>query len=210
MCVSLYRCEGIASKESNLVPCRDEDPCGVEVRKFWEVYPDVTRGPTQNRSLLTLSVEDATCPSVVHISPKWCHNPPVPSNWKSYWCELGHLSQEWYKAIVVHLRNRYSLSCGVWIRQIIIYLVKHCALFIWLGGVRVGVMRRRDEGGQKEVFWPHGANSSMEQWALPLHVCAANVANRCYFYSVKRQQLRKPGFCCSRTCNVIRKDIHNL
>lgn len=34
-------------------------------------------------------------------------------------------------------------------------------------------------------------------------VCASHVANRRYFYSVKWQQLRKPGFCCSRTCQVI-------
>lgn len=43
----------------------------------------------------------------------------------------------------------------------------------------------------------------MVQQTLLKLVCSARAPNRRYIYSAKRQQLRKAGFCCSRTCKVI-------
>lgn len=101
---------GAASEEGDSVPRGDEDPRGVEVGEFGEVRPDVAGGPAQDGSLRGLSVEDAARPSVVHVGPERRHNPPVPGDRKGYRCELGNLSQERYKAIVVNLLNRYSTN----------------------------------------------------------------------------------------------------
>lgn len=103
--VTLYRCAWVASKESNLKPRRDEDPCCVEAGELWKVRPDITWGPVQDGGLSTLSVENFPCSTVVHISPERCHNPPVPGDRKSHRCELRHLPQERYQAIVVDLRR---------------------------------------------------------------------------------------------------------
>lgn len=101
--VKLYRCLWVSAKESNLMPCGDEHPRSVEVGELCEIHPDIIWGPPQDWWILTLSVEDAPCSPVVHVSPKRCHNSPVPGNWKSYRCELGHFPQERHEAVVVNL-----------------------------------------------------------------------------------------------------------
>lgn len=107
---SLYRCYRIASEESHLVPRRDEDPRRIEVGELRKVRPDIAGGFPQNERIQALSVEDPSRPTVVHIGPEWRHHPSVPGNRKSYGCELRHLSQERYKAIVVNLKEREDWS----------------------------------------------------------------------------------------------------
>lgn len=205
--MSSYRCEGVASKESNLMPCRDEDPCCIVVRVLREVRPDVTWGPSQDGRLLALSVEDSPSPAVVHISPEWCYNPPVSSNWKSYGCELRHLPQERYKTIVVNLRRRYKPSYSIWIRSVMIYVVQHvrfnhCDLSVLLGGVRVEVREERRGWANRGFLTSQGKQQHGAVDTPITDVCTSYVANWCYLYSVKWQQLRKPDFSYSWTCKV--------
>lgn len=107
--VCLYRSEGVSSKECNLKPRRDEDPCCVETGKLWKVCPNISWGSFQDGGVAALSVEDFSCSTIVHISPERCHNPSVTSDWKSHRCKLRHLPQERYQAIVVYLMRRIRI-----------------------------------------------------------------------------------------------------
>lgn len=184
--MSLYRCEGVASKESNLVPCRNEDPCCVEVGELWKVRPDIPWSPRQDGGLLALSVEDSPCSTVVHISPERCHNPSVPGNWKSHRCELRHLPQERHKAIVVYLRRREQELENV---KMINHTVIYCAT-CQIKLLSLVYRMRRGSSGSAEMVKRRWTNRGiLTLWGKQQHgaagapitdVCTLHVANRRY------------------------------
>lgn len=111
------------------MPCRNENPRGVEVGELGEIRPDVAWSPPQDGPVLALSVEDSPGTAVVHVSPERRHDPSVAGDRKRHRCELRDLPQERHKAVVVNLRRKgnkihrcvrlvYGISWKCWGEQL--------------------------------------------------------------------------------------------